>query len=183
MDGRFLSRDLFVSIALTRMDDPHMVYGHELLHAVTPGRDKSTRSSLAEIPHVLHRMQMTQQNQTTVLCDLTILPSLRSGLAWLLGAQILHVDIVLGSVTTRNDGSRQARVQPGCRAVSAFIFDMAVRTVVAVYFRIMRGLGSRLSFGRESMSREGVESRGRVDLSGQGSFSLASGTDYHKLVA
>lgn len=71
------------------MDDPHMVYGHELLHVTIPGRDKSTRSSLAEIPRVLRRMQMTQQNQTTILCDLALSLSLRSGLAWLLGAQNL----------------------------------------------------------------------------------------------
>jgi hypothetical protein len=60
---------------------------------------------------------------------------------------------------------------------------MAMRTEVAVYFCTVRGLDSRLLFGKESTSREGVDDRGQVDLSGQGSCSLASGTDYHKLVA
>jgi hypothetical protein len=75
-------------LSVTRMDDPHMVYGHEL-HVTTPRQDKSTRSSLAEIPRLLLRMQMTQQSQTTLMCGLAILPSLRSGLAWLLEAQSL----------------------------------------------------------------------------------------------
>lgn len=96
------------------------------------------------------------------------------------------MDIVLGKGIHGNDGSRQIRVKPGSRAVravSASMIDKNIRTNVAVYFRIMRGLDSRLSFGRESMSRDGVDGRGQVDLSGQGSCSLASGTDYHNLVA
>lgn len=113
-------------------------------------------------------MQMTQQNQTTILCDLALLPSLRSGLLGCLGQKILLVDIVLGSGihgVTGTSASRQARVQPGSRAVSALMVNMTIRTDVAVYFRTMRGLDSRLSFGRESMSREGGRWQG---LSGSG---------------
>lgn len=108
-------------------------------------------------------MQMTQQNQTTILCDFALLPSLRSGQLGCLGQKILLMDIVLGSGihgVMGTSSSRQARVQPGSRAVSALMVNMTIRTDVAVYFRTMRGLDSRLSFGRESMSREGVGGRG-----------------------
>lgn len=66
---------------------PTWFSGHELLHAVTPGKDpplEPRRDSPRTSPDADDTAKADH-----ILCDLTVSPSLRSGLAWLLGAQNL----------------------------------------------------------------------------------------------